>query len=74
MFGHFGFLIASFILDTYNITNERGKVCTLTLQKKAFKLGEDIVGTFDFSQAASVCSQVGERSSEFFFICPNNEP
>jgi len=42
---------------TYSVTNELGKVCTLTLQKKAFKLGEDIVGTFDFSEAASVCSQ-----------------
>ncbi|KAG1673630.1 RAB6A-GEF complex partner protein 2 [Nymphon striatum] len=41
----------------YNVTNNRGKVVRFCLFKNSFKLGEDIVGTFDFSQATVPCVQ-----------------
>ncbi|CAD6231718.1 GSCOCG00001552001-RA-CDS [Cotesia congregata] len=42
----------------YNITNGRGKVVRFCLFKNSYKLGEDIVGTFDFSNATVSCVQV----------------
>ncbi|XP_059486249.1 RAB6A-GEF complex partner protein 2 [Neocloeon triangulifer] len=42
----------------YNITNSRGKVVRFCLFKQAYKLGEDIVGTFDFVDAAVPCVQL----------------
>lgn len=40
------------------ITNTRGKVGRFCLFKSAYKLGEDIVGTFDFSVGTVTCMQV----------------
>lgn len=42
----------------YMISNTRGKVGRFCLFKSAYKLGEDIVGTFDFSVATVSCVQV----------------
>lgn len=42
----------------YMISNTRGKVGRFCLFKSAYKLGEDIVGTFDFSVATVNCVQV----------------
>lgn len=42
----------------YNITNGRGRVVRFCLFKNSYKLGEDIVGTFDFSNATVSCVQV----------------
>ena len=42
----------------YNITKSQGKVVRFCLFKQAYKLGEDIVGTFDFSEATVPCVQV----------------
>ncbi|XP_050546822.1 RAB6A-GEF complex partner protein 2-like [Daktulosphaira vitifoliae] len=39
----------------YNITNSKGKVARFCLFKQAYKLGEDIVGTFDFEQTDVSC-------------------
>lgn len=41
----------------YNITNSRGKVARFCLFKQAYKLGEDVVGTFDFTDAKVPCVQ-----------------
>ncbi|KAJ9591555.1 hypothetical protein L9F63_001909 [Diploptera punctata] len=41
----------------YNITKSQGKVVRFCLFKQAYKLGEDIVGTFDFSEATIPCVQ-----------------
>ncbi|KAL0270231.1 UNVERIFIED_CONTAM: hypothetical protein PYX00_007702 [Menopon gallinae] len=41
----------------YNITNVHGKVVRFCLFKQAYKLGEDIVGTFDFTDATIPCVQ-----------------
>nr|KAG5708586.1 hypothetical protein BaRGS_033007 [Batillaria attramentaria] len=43
---------------SYNITNAKGKVAKFLLFKQAFKLGEDIVGMFDFSEGTIPCVQV----------------
>lgn len=40
------------------ISNARGKVARFCLFKSAYKLGEDIVGTFDFSIGTVKCMQV----------------
>jgi hypothetical protein len=42
----------------YNITNAQGKVARLCLFKQAYKIGEDIVGLFDFTDAEIPCVQV----------------
>lgn len=42
----------------YMITNARGKVARFCLFKSAYRLGEDIVGTFDFSVGTIRCMQV----------------
>lgn len=42
---------------SYNITNARGKVAKFILFKQAYKLGEDIVGLFDFSEGTVPCVQ-----------------
>ncbi|KAJ2953398.1 hypothetical protein O0L34_g988 [Tuta absoluta] len=44
--------------NSYMITNTRGKVGRFCLFKSAYKLGEDIVGTFDFSVGSVTCMQV----------------
>ncbi|KAL1129568.1 hypothetical protein AAG570_012513 [Ranatra chinensis] len=42
----------------YNITNTRGKVGRFCLFKQAYRLGEDIVGTFDFTKSTVPCIQL----------------
>lgn len=44
-------------VNYFNIANSRGKVCKFCLFKRSYKLGEDIVGTFDFSAGAIPCVQ-----------------
>ncbi|XP_047512918.1 RAB6A-GEF complex partner protein 2 [Pieris napi] len=44
--------------NSYMITNTRGKVGRFCLFKSAYRLGEDIVGTFDFSVGTVTCMQV----------------
>lgn len=41
----------------YNVTHGSGRVVRFCLLKTCFRLGEDIVGTFDFSQATVPCVQ-----------------
>ncbi|XP_002740566.1 RAB6A-GEF complex partner protein 2-like [Saccoglossus kowalevskii] len=41
----------------YNITNDQGKVGRFCLFKPAYKIGEDIIATFDFSGATIPCLQ-----------------
>ena len=47
-----------FVSDSYNITNAKGKVAKFILFKQAYKLGEDIVGVFNFADASVPCVQV----------------
>ena len=42
----------------YNITNARGKVARFCLFKQAFRIGDDIVGTCDFTDSSIPCAQV----------------
>lgn len=41
----------------YNITNSRGHVVKFCIFKQAYKLGEDIVGSLDFSESNVPCIQ-----------------
>jgi len=41
----------------FNIANTRGKVCKFCLFKRSYRLGEDIVGTFDFTAGNLTCVQ-----------------
>ena len=41
----------------FNISNTRGKVCKFCLFKRSYRLGEDIVGTFDFTAGNLTCVQ-----------------
>ncbi|XP_041361064.1 RAB6A-GEF complex partner protein 2-like [Gigantopelta aegis] len=42
---------------SYNITNAKGKVARFLMFKQAYKLGEDIVGIFDFTDGTVPCVQ-----------------
>ncbi|XP_048406220.1 RAB6A-GEF complex partner protein 2 isoform X3 [Stegostoma tigrinum] len=44
-------------LHLYNITNVRGKVGKFCIFKTIYKIGEDVVGTFDFSEGDIPCLQ-----------------
>jgi len=53
--------MATFVLsypDMFNITNVRGKVAKFCIFKTVYRLGEDIVGTFNFSEGDIPCLQV----------------
>lgn len=44
--------------DMFNITNVRGKVAKFCIFKTVYRLGEDIIGTFTFSEGDIPCLQV----------------
>lgn len=44
--------------SSYVITNASGQVARFCLLKSSFKLGEDVIGIFNFSQAVVPCVQV----------------
>ena len=44
--------------SSYVITNACGQVARFSLHKSSFKLGEDVVGVFDFAQSVVPCVQV----------------
>merc|ERR1719309_1125318 len=44
-------------VNYFNIANSRGKVAKFCLFKRSYKLGEDIVGAFDFTTAEIPCVQ-----------------
>ena len=56
MFYH---IISCLLSGYYNITNARGKVARFCLFKQAFRIGDDIVGTCDFTENTIPCAQVG---------------
>ncbi|KFQ27991.1 Retrograde Golgi transport protein RGP1, partial [Merops nubicus] len=45
-------------LHVYNISNTRGKVGTFCIFKTVYKIGEDVIGTFNFSEGDIPCLQV----------------
>ncbi|XP_072777790.1 RAB6A-GEF complex partner protein 2 isoform X3 [Taeniopygia guttata] len=44
-------------LHLYNISNTRGKVGTFCIFKTVYKIGEDVIGTFSFSEGDIPCLQ-----------------
>lgn len=44
--------------DMFNITNVRGKVAKFCIFKTVYRLGEDVIGTFTFSEGDIPCLQV----------------
>ncbi|KFQ89869.1 Retrograde Golgi transport protein RGP1, partial [Phoenicopterus ruber ruber] len=44
-------------LHLYNISNSRGKVGTFCIFKTVYKIGEDVIGTFNFSEGDIPCLQ-----------------
>lgn len=51
--------------NSYVITNQSGQVAKFCLLKSSFKLGEDVIGIFNFSEATVPCVQVSiERHTE----------
>lgn len=50
--------LSAFCLDLYNISNTRGKVGTFCIFKTVYKIGEDVIGTFNFSEGDIPCLQV----------------
>ncbi|NWT94617.1 RAB6A-GEF complex partner protein 2 [Pyrgilauda ruficollis] len=44
-------------LHLYNISNTRGKVGTFCIFKTVYKIGEDVIGTFNFSEGDIPCLQ-----------------
>lgn len=50
--------VSLFFPDMFNITNMRGKVAKFCIFKTVYRLGEDIIGTFNFSEGDIPCLQV----------------
>lgn len=48
----------------YTLKNSSGVLGRISLFKPAYKLGEDITGTFDLSSATLTCLQVGLMSCD----------
>ncbi|CAL4074503.1 unnamed protein product, partial [Meganyctiphanes norvegica] len=44
-------------VNQYNITNSRGKVVRFCIYKTSYRLGEDVVATFDFTNTQVPCVQ-----------------
>ena len=44
--------------DVYNIVSDRGTVGKFCHFKSAYRIGEEIVGSFDFSDSVIVCQKV----------------
>ena len=44
--------------DVYNIVSDRGSVGRFCLFKSAYRIGEEIVGSFDFSDSLIICLKV----------------
>lgn len=44
--------------DVYNIVSGRGSVGKFCLFKSAYRIGEEIVGSFDFSDSLIICLKV----------------
>lgn len=55
-----------FSTDMFNITNMRGKVAKFCIFKTVYRLGEEIVGTFNFSEGDIPCLQVPLQSFVVF--------
>lgn len=45
-------------LNVYRIANSRGAVGSFSISKSSYKLGEDIVASFDFSEGTVPCLQI----------------
>lgn len=58
--------------NSFLITNQLGKVVRFCLLKSTFKLGEDVVGVFNFSEANVPCVQVNSDWT-CFMDCRANE-
>ena len=43
----------------YNITSNKGTVGKFSLFKSAYRIGEEIIGNFDFSESVIPCYKVG---------------
>ena len=52
--------------SVYKVTNSQGRVVNLCLFKTSYRLGEDVVGTLDFSEAVVSCMQVVVGPNEIF--------
>lgn len=50
--------LSAFSIDLYNISSSRGKVGTFCIFKTVYKIGEDVIGTFNFSEGDIPCLQV----------------
>ena len=51
--------------DIYNIVSERGSVGHFCLFKSAYRIGEEIVGSFDFSNSLIICLKVNTAVTSF---------
>lgn len=56
--------------DLFNITNMRGKVAKFCIFKTVYRLGEDIIGTFTFSEGDIPCLQVQITLKPFILFFP----
>lgn len=54
--------------SSFVITNASGQVARFHLLKSSFKLGEDVIGIFNFSEAVVPCVQVWNREQDCSFV------
>ena len=63
MFNKSIFFLILVFADVYNIVSGRGTVGRFCLFKSAYRIGEEIVGSFDFSDSLIICLKVNKNSS-----------
>ena len=59
------FCFVLFFADVYNIVSNRGTVGRFCLFKSAYRIGEEIVGSFDFSESFIMCLKVNMLIGSF---------
>jgi hypothetical protein len=60
--------------ETYNIGGGDVRVCTFTLFKHVFRLGENVLGLFDFQGATLACHHVCDLLWRLASGMNNNHP
>ncbi len=53
-------MICFFAVDIYNVVNKDGLVGCFILFKSAYRIGDEILGIFDFRECKVKCTKVNE--------------
>ena len=61
-----------FVLDVYNVTSRKGSLGKFCLFKPTYRIGEEIVGNFDFTDSVVPCVKVSHFPNMHPVVTPHN--